>query len=571
MRIFQNEISIVLCGQAGSGIQTVETLLTRLLKQNQFCVYSNKEYMSRVRGGCNSTLIRVGSDPVRAWVDRIDLLVPLQIEAFSHLRARISPDTLVLYDGYELGDGIPRAASDFLEVPFRKIATEIGNPLYSNIVAVGFLAALFGIQESTVEDVVTSFMSKKTPEIIGQNRTAAREGYIRGKKVVSSDRIRIDISRTPEIRNHLFLSGGEAVGLGALAGGCNFVSSYPMSPSTPVLTFLAQQASKLGLIVEQAEDEIAALNMVLGAWYAGARGLATTSGGGFSLMAEAMSLAGMIETPAVIHLAQRPGPATGLPTRTEQGDLELALYAGHGEFPRILLAPGTLEQAYELTRKAFGWADRFQSPVVVLTDQYLIDLFYTLEPLLPPNEPIQHQIVETAAGYQRYEITADGVSPRGIPGFGAGLVGVDSDEHDQQGHITEDPVVRIAMNDKRLRKREGMRIASLEPEAWPRGDCPNLVVCWGSTYWMVRESIERIGRDDLGLLHFSQVYPLHPNTARHFSRARNIILLEGNATGQFGKLLQLSAGIEPHHQILKYDGLPFSVEWIVSNLNAVLS
>ncbi len=569
-KIFHDEISIVLCGQAGMGIQTVENLLTRLLKQRGFHLFATKEYMSRVRGGNNSTLIRIGSHPVHAWVAPIDILIPLNRGAIDHLGKRLSPDTILLADEQALGENLPADRYRCLDVPLTRIATEIGNKLYSNIVAIGLLSALFGLEEIAVDALVSRSFAKRGPAILEQNIKAARSGHALGVELVSSGQIRIDIAPTQEVRDHLFLSGGDAIGLGALAGGCNFVASYPMSPSTPVLTFMAQQASQFGLIVEQAEDEIAAINMILGAWYTGARGLATTSGGGFSLMAEGMSLAGMIESPAVIHLAQRPGPATGLPTRTEQGDFNLALYAGHGEFPRILLAPGTLQQGHDLMCKAFDMADRFQSPVIVLTDQYFIDSYYDTTPFDLPGDGIQQHIVETSSDYRRHEITDDGISPRGIPGFGNGLVGVDSDEHDQAAHITEDHEVRVAMNDKRLRKLHLIRDAAIPPELWPNPNYADLVLCWGSTYWIVREALQRMSRPDMSLLHFSQVYPLHPDTGGYLRNAARIILVEGNATGQFGDLIKTQTGIEAHRRILKYDGLPFSVEEVVAKLREIV-
>ena len=358
--------------------------------------------------------------------------------------------------------------------------------------------------------------------------------------------------------------------MGAIAGGCNFVSSYPMTPSTPVLTFLARHSKEFNIVVEQAEDEIAAINMALGAWYAGARGMVTTSGGGFALMAEGLSLAGIIESPIVIHLAQRPGPATGLPTRTEQGDLLFALFAGHGEFPRIIFTPGTLDEAFYLTWKAFNLADMFQIPVFVLTDQYFIDSYYNIPKLGISKIKIEQHITVTDPDYKRYTLTDDGVSPRGIPGKGNGLVVVDSDEHDYEGHITEDHDVRINMVDKRLRKLDSIIKEAFPPKLVGQEDSRNIVVCWGSTYNIVTEAIERLERDDVSMLHFKQVYPLHTDTHKYLEKAENRIIVENNATSQFGSLLKLFTGIDIQTKILKYNGLAFSVEELTEELQNVI-
>ena len=358
--------------------------------------------------------------------------------------------------------------------------------------------------------------------------------------------------------------------MGAIAGGCNFVSSYPMTPSTPVLTFLAQHSKEFNIVVEQAEDEIAAINMALGAWYAGARGMVTTSGGGFALMAEGLSLAGIIESPIVIHLAQRPGPATGLPTRTEQGDLLFALFAGHGEFPRIIFAPGTLEDAFYLTQKAFNLADKFQIPVFIMTDQYFIDSYYNIPKLDISKINIEQYIIETDSDYKRYSLTDDGISPRGIPGKGDGLVVVDSDEHDTEGHITEDHDVRIKMVDKRLKKYKAITKEAIPPRLIGKEDSKTLIVCWGSTCNSVSESIKRLKRDDVSMLHFKQVYPLHPDTHRFFEKAEKWIIIENNATSQFGSILKLYTGIDIQTKILKYDGLAFSVEELTEKLENLI-
>jgi 2-oxoglutarate ferredoxin oxidoreductase subunit alpha len=288
------------------------------------------------------------------------------------------------------------------------------------------------------------------------------------------------------------------------------------------------------------------------------------------LMTEGLSLAGMLETPIVIHLAQRPGPATGLPTRTEQADLELAVYAGHGEFPRIIFAPGTLEDGFYLTQKAFNLADKFHVPVFVLTDQYYIDTYYCTESFDLKNCNIEKHFVETSKGYRRYELTESGISPRGIPGFGQGLVCVDSDEHDQEGHITEDLGLRIKMVDKRLKKLELIKEEIMPPELIGLDDYKNLVICWGSTINIVSEAVNSLDRRDTSILHFSQVYPLHDDFVNLLNKADKTVIVESNATGQFSRLLRTHADIKVDHRILKYNGLSFASDELAQKLDSVL-
>ncbi|MHC4087256.1 MAG: 2-oxoacid:acceptor oxidoreductase subunit alpha [Planctomycetota bacterium] len=566
----KNDLSVVLCGQAGQGIQTVEYLLTRIFKLADYNVFATKEYMSRIRGGTNSTEIRISSKSVGASVSRIDILILLDQGAIRHVEKRISPQTIILAEKEAIGDDFDQTRYKFIDVPFTKRASDIGDKIYSNVVAVGTIAGLFGVELQTISEYVKQFFSAKSEDIVHKNLVAAKEGYNLGAGLANSSKINIDIRNDVDIKDQILLNGTEAVALGAIAGGCNFISTYPMSPSTGVLVFLAKRAKDFSIIAEQAEDEIAAINMAIGAWYTGARAMVTTSGGGFALMTEGLSLAGMLESPIVIHLAQRPGPATGLPTRTEQADLELALYSGHGEFPRIILAPGNIEDGFNLTQKAFNLADKYQVPVFILTDQCYVDSCYnTAFPDLS-NINIEKNIVKTEVDYERYKLTASGISPRGIPGFGQGLVAVDSDEHDEAGHITEDLGLRTKMVNKRLKKFELLKKEIIPPELVGPKSYKYLVVCWGSTYNVVKEAVENLGRDDIALLHFKQVYPLPDETMDYLQRAEKTVIIENNATAQFARLIKLNTGIDIESRILKYDGLCFSVEELTEELNGLL-
>ncbi|MEJ2567705.1 MAG: 2-oxoacid:acceptor oxidoreductase subunit alpha [candidate division WOR-3 bacterium] len=556
------DISIVLCGKAGQGIQTVEKILVSILKLSGYFAFSAREFMSRIRGGSNSTEIRVSDEPVDSFVEKIDILIPLDDKAVDHVKWRIDKNTIML-GGKEFIEG---KAKKTFEIPFIELAKEAGNKLYANTVTVGVLSGMLDVDFDIVEDFIRDYFKKKDEKIVEGNIEAAKKGYEIGKDLAEKNGIGFDLRKDKRVKEQLLLSGTELVSLGAIAGGCNFISSYPMSPSTGVLVFLSQQQEEFGIIAEQAESEICAINMSLGAFYAGARAMVTTSGGGFALMNEGLSLAGMLETPIVIHLAQRPGPATGLPTRSEQGDLLFALFAGHGEFPRIILTPGKAEDVFNLARKAFELADKFQVPVIIMTDQYLLDSSFVVSSLDISKSKNKEHIVKTDEDYKRYEVTKDGISPRGIPGYGKGFVVVDSDEHDEEGHITEDLDFRTEIVDKRLRKSDSIKKEIETPELIGNKDYETLVIGWGSTYYGIKEALKRLDDKKLSFLYYKQVYPLYPDTRKYIERAKKTIVVENNATGQFARLIKMETGIQVDHSILKYNGLPFGVEEIVKRL-----
>ncbi len=566
----KKDISIVLCGAAGQGIKTVEKLLVHNFKNSGFHVFSTKEYMSRVRGGTNSVSIRVSSERVTALKDKIDILLPFHSEALTHLKKRLSPETIVIGDRIKICKDCPSQIKKFIDVPLADIAKDIGGKIFINIIAAGIIFGILGLKLEQLKEFVKKFFLNKEKDIVKKNVQAVSKGYSHGHKFTSEKGIFFDLVPSSGIKKDMLVTGAEAIGIGALAAGCDFLSSYPMSPSTGVLVFIAQHAHEFEAVVEQTEDEISAVNMALGASYAGARSFVTTSGGGFALMGEGISLAGMIETPLVVHIAQRPGPATGLPTRTEQGDLELVLYAGHGEFPRVLLAPGKLENAFFLTQKAFELADKYQIPVFILTDQFFMDSYSNIPAPDFQNIKIKKHIIKTEKDYRRYLLTDNGISPRGIPGYGEGLVGVDSDEHDEHSHITEDLDLRTKMVEKRLKKMAMIKQEMIPPEQIGPKNYENLIIGWGSTFNVIKEALDLLELKKTAFLHFEQVYPLYEATKSYLEKAKKIVIVENNATSQFGKLIRLQTGFDIKRKILKYSGLAFSVEEMAEKINQML-
>lgn len=528
-------INIVIAGEAGQGIETASEIVTKILHYNNYNVFSVNEYMSRIRGGSNSALIKVSSQKSPCFSKRIDLLFALDNKAFEHLKYRISDKTI----SFDLKK--------------------------KNFYVVGYICALFKLSLEDCLKFLENYFEKLIK--IENNLADFKEGYDGG--VVNggnNSNIQIEI---PANRNHeenMFISVNDALGIGCIAGGCNFVPFYPMSPATFLQSFLTDNAEYFGIISRQAEDEICVMNMALGAWYSGARAIACSSGGGFDLMCEATSLAGIIESPVVINIAQRPGPATGLPTRTEQGDLNLALYSGHGEFPRIVYAPATIEDAYKVGAVAFDMADKFQVPVFILTDQALLESVYSCNEFMTDLSPTNY-FKTSNSDYKRYKLGQNPVSPRAIPNFGEGVVCVDSDEHDETGYITEDFDMRVKMVDKRLSKFNLISNETLAPYYIGEEDYKILIISWGSNFHVIKEAIKN--KKDYALVHFVQVYPIDKIIVDYVKKAQKVIIVEQNATGQFAKLLKGELGLDVDEKLLKYSGMPFSVEEVEAFLEGV--
>jgi 2-oxoglutarate/2-oxoacid ferredoxin oxidoreductase subunit alpha len=560
--LFQNDVSIVLCGEAGQGIQTVESILIQAVKFGGYHVCSSKEYMSRVRGGENSTEIRISSERICAYVNRIDILIAISKGAIDHLKDRISDNTIIIGDEETLKYV---EKDNVIKIPFLKIARDIGGPIYANVIAAGVLSKILNIDKEIFNECLTSMFERKGQKILNGDLKAGDEGYKIGENILKSDKIKIEIDKDTKIKDELLLDGTEVVGMGCIAGGCRFMASYPMTPASALQVFIAKNSEEFNIIFEQSEDEISAINMGLGAFYAGARAIVATSGSGFALMEEGVGLARISETPIVIYLGQRPGPAVGLPTRTSQEDLDLALY-GHGETPKIIFAPGNLEDAFYLTQKAFNLSDKYQIPVFILTDQYFADIYYNIPSINLENIKIENYIIKTNENYRRYELTDDGISPRGIPGFGDGVVVVDPHEHDEEGHITEDQNLRSKMVEKRLKKLEGIKKDSIQPELIGSSDYNTLIIGWGSTYGIIKEALDNLNRDDVSFLYFKQVYPLHGSTKNYLDKADKTIIFENNAESQFSNLIKFQTDFKIDKNVLKYNGRPFSVEEVTDSL-----
>ena len=497
--------------------------------------------------------IRMSARAVCAPAEAVDILVALNQETLDLHLGELSEQGLVI-----TGEGLNAKEAPCMVVPFEELAPG----RFSNVAALGVVGALLGLEESLVQGVIKSMFGKKSEEIAQKNAEALTKAFEwAAKQKVDCE----PLAKPGEPKGRMLMAGNEAIALGAISAGTKFLSFYPMTPGTSIALNFIAQSHTLGLVAEQAEDEISAINMAVGASYAGAPALVPTSGGGFALMCEGVSLSAMLETPVVVAVVQRPGPATGLPTRTEQGDLEMVLHAGHGEFARAVFAPGDIEECFHLSRRAVEMSERFQTPVFILNDQYQADSYRAVDVFdLDSLEKINAPDVEWEPDpetYRRYEVTEDGVSPRALPGLGKALVVADSDEHTPDGHITEDLSVRDVMNEKRLRKLTGLREQAVPPSFFGDGQPEILLVCWGSAKGAVQEAAEMLtarGRK-AGVCHFGQVWPLDETRfLPRFEAAGMVVFCEMNATGQFAKLVRRETGFMYSRLVLRYDGLPFT-------------
>jgi len=540
------EMNVVVAGEAGQGAFSVELELTEILSRLNYHFFATKRYMSRVRGGHNTHMIRIADHAVHALRGgKWDMVVALDAETERLHRPNLREGGVYLTR--EMTKEIGAAAKE-----------AFGNIAASNSILVGVVLAVIGV----------------SPENVAGAAEPAKEEYLKkGFEFAARWKLPGALPVSPKAGEHRKFDGNQALALGAILGGCQFMAGYPMTPATSILNYFSEAASGLPIHFEQAEDEIAAINMVLGASYAGVRSMAATSGGGFALMQEAVSLAGMTETPVVIAVSQRPGPATGLPTRTEQADLNFVLHAGHGEFPRTIFAPGSIGETIALTRKSFELADRYQIPVFILSDQYFADSVQIHEEDIPLDVD-SREYREFDRTYKRYQLSGDGVSPLTFPGLSEALVKADSDEHDEEGKITEDRSLRIRMADKRRKKIALLRKAAVLPTFYGDRKAASFILCWGSTKHIVKEAAERLSSEGIpaGVLHFGQVYPLTPEmVAPYHLEEKRLVGVENNAGGQFARLVKGELGFAVDHSVLKYDGDCFTVEELYQALKGVLS
>ncbi len=577
------EIAVRVGGQAGDGIQSIGEALARCFSRMGLHVFGLNAYQSVIRGGHVWFQVRASDGRPNSPGDSADILYALDRSTVQIHAPGLRPGGTVVHDpekfavpAEELPTGV-RA----LSVPTLAFARKFtSQSILQNAGGIGATAFLAGVPLELLHEVLRDSFGRKAGDVVDWNLGASRDGYRYAEQNASVH----DHALAKRGEPKLLMTGNQAIALGAAAAGLKFLAQYPMTPASSIMHWLASHSRDLGIVVKQAEDELAAINMAIGASFGGVRSMTATSGGGFSLMVEALGMAGMTETPLVVVESQRAGPSTGLPTKTEQGDLNLMLGAGQGEFPRAIFAPSNPAEAYRATVDAFRLAEAWQTPVLVASDLHLSESLMTVdrsEVDLAVDVPSLFTVAANGNGYRRYQYTESGVSPRALPGQ-AGLQFVaGSDEHDERGHLISDvragiPVwisERKRMMDKRMKKLEGLARSVPAPVLEGPTDAPLTFVAWGSTVGAVRDAqAELAARGKVtNLLHFPAVYPLDGKAVEAaFGRTHRRLLVEANYSGQFGRLLRAETGLTIPDRLLKYDGEPFLPHEIVARALEVM-
>jgi 2-oxoglutarate ferredoxin oxidoreductase subunit alpha len=574
------EVIVGIAGAAGDGLDKTGDTLARTASRLGLYVYAYNSYQSLIRGGHTWLRIRINEQKVHSHGDRVHALIALNQDSVERHAGEVEPGGIIIFNGDKI-DCDPvllRDGANCLGLPIGALTKPFGRipAVMQNSVSLGALLYWLNLDFQVTSGVYADTFAHKGQEVIDQNIGIARAGYDYAQQNVASSQIAWSATH---IRRP-FITGNEATALGAVAAGLKFYSAYPMSPATSILHWLMANGAKAGVMVKQAEDELAVVNMAIGAGIAGVRAMCGTSGGGFALMTEAIGQAGIMETPVVIVNVQRSGPSTGLPTKTEQADLNQALGASHGEYPRVIMAPSTVTDAFYATAEAHNLAETFQLPVIILSDLLLGEHPETIEPdALTPDIPIERGklLTEAPEGYKRFAMTTDHISPRVLPGTpGAAFVAA-SDEHDEEGILISDeytnPPLRRKMQEKRLAKIGAVLSKLVPPKLEGPAEADITLVGWGSTWGVIHEAIEKLA--DAGIianhLHIKYLVPFHAEeVATILFEGKRIIVVENNGGGQFAHHLRAETGIKADDTILKYDGEPFSPMYIVEAVQEIL-
>ncbi|HVP26153.1 MAG TPA: 2-oxoacid:acceptor oxidoreductase subunit alpha [Candidatus Bathyarchaeia archaeon] len=582
-----NDFSFLIGGEAGAGIARSGFLFAKACMRGGLHVFGTNDYQSLIRGGHNFYVVRILEQEVYSQVDYVNLLVALNAETAMRHKNELVSGGGIIYDEEDVvlnSEKLGTANLKLYPIPLRKIVVDQlkqpHNLIMRNTVALGAAIAV-----AYYDFILLAEILKETfkPEVAELNVNAAQTGYDYVKDRFENN-FEFRLQKTASAgKRRIFLSGNEAVGLGAVKAGCKFYSGYPMTPTTGLLHFMTSNERNFNMIAMQPEGEIAAINMIAGAAFAGVRAMTATSGGGFCLMTEGLGMAGMTETPIVIMVGQRPGPSTGLPTYSAQGDLRFVIHAGQGEFPRMVIAPGDIEECFYETMRAFNWAEKYQIPVILLTDKHLAESEVSAEPFDTDRVKIERGSLitgqyEDTEEYRRYDVTETGVSPRALPSTKGAIVRANSDEHKKEGFTSEDPAVTTMMMDKRMRKlatiKKEIRERNVETtKFYGSEEAQATVISWGSTKGAVREAMKLLG-DEGKAVNFLQVIYLQPfpkdRVTEVLSKAEKTIAVENNSTSQLASLIRDHTLRDVDHKILKYDGRPFNPIWLSERIKEVL-
>jgi 2-oxoglutarate ferredoxin oxidoreductase subunit alpha len=571
-------------GEAGDGINSTGKIFAQALSRAGRHVFTSKDFASRIRGGYTAYKVRTSVDEVQSVVDRLDLLVALTQRTIDENLDELHSNSAIIYDGERSWEADVPEEMFGIDVPLKSLAEEAGGAIMRNIVALGAACELADFPIENLDQALGKRFGGKGEKIVENNKTAARLGkeYVEDEyaNVSTAD---FDYSLETTDADYVLLNGDEAIGMGAIAAGCRFYAGYPITPATDVMEYLKGRIEHFGGQVVQAEDELSAINMALGAARAGARSMTATSGPGVDLMTETFGLVATSETPLVIADVMRSGPSTGMPTKQEQGDLNMALYGGHGEIPRFVVAPTTIDECFWKTVEAFNLAEKYQVPVYLLADLSLAVTEQTFSPEAFDMDAVEvdrgkvvdedevEAWVDEQGRFQPHAVTDDGVSPRAFPGTVDGAHMSTGLEHNELGRRTEDTDVRMDQVEKRERKVETAK----EHEEWDvreygSPDADTLVVSWGSNEGALVEALDILEAQgvDIRILSVPYIYP-RPDLSKAVQAAEQTIVVECNATGQFADLVEHDV-LERVDRVNKYDGVRFKADELAADIEAAM-
>jgi 2-oxoglutarate ferredoxin oxidoreductase subunit alpha len=578
------DLSIAIGGAAGQGIATPGDILARIFVRRGLHLNAYNAYQSIVRGGHIFLTLRTSDEPVLSFGDKIDIMMPLNQDTMNRHLGLMKTGSIVLYNGDKIKPGEAAAGVQLCAFSVKELAPSVRGDLVQNTIALAALLRLIGVEFKILEDILTLQFKRKGEAVVAENVGVARAGYDYAGAHFKPFQMAL-----PDTGKKLaFFEGNQALAMGGAAAGVRFYCAYPMSPSSGVLHWMARHGRELDIMVRQVEDEIGVINMAIGAAHAGCRAMCATSGGGFALMTEGLGAAAMMEIPVVCINVQRAGPATGVPTKTEQGDLWQVLGAGQGDYPRIIVAPTTISDCFKTVPQLFNLVDKFQCPGIILSDLLLSEGRSSIDPAeLNFDVPIDRGAViglngatpPLNGGYQRYKLTDTGISPRALPGTLGFEHVVATDDHDEDGVLISDeytnPHKRQAMHEKRMRKMESIVPLLDAPQLWGRKDTQVTLLGWGSTEGVIQEAIQKLADEEgiaANLLQIKWLVPLHGAAiAAVLSKSKKTILVENNYSGQFARYLRSETGIVTDGHIRKYDGEPFMPHHIVDGVKAILA
>jgi len=563
-----SQLSWKVGGQQGEGIESTGEVFSIALNRLGYYLYGYRHFSSRIKGGHTNNKIRVSTTKVRAISDDLDILVAFDQETIDVNFHELRDGGIVIADA-KFKPTIPEGTNVTLySVPFTEIATELGTSLMKNMVAIGATSAVLNIDPNHYQEVVQETYGRKGEQVVAKNMEAINKGAQYMKEDLGYNRTDLFLEKA-DGKKRMFMIGNDAIALGAISAGSRFMAAYPITPASEIMEYLIKKLPDLGGTVIQTEDEIAACTMAIGANYAGARALTASAGPGLSLMMESIGLSGITETPLVIVDTQRGGPSTGLPTKQEQSDLMAMIYGTHGEIPKIVLAPSTVEEAFYDAIEAFNLSEEYQCPVILLTDLQLSLGKQSVEPLEYDRIEIRRgklvteelQELENKAYFKRYELTEDGISPRVLPGMKNGIHHVTGVEHDETGKPSELSANRKAQMDKRLRKLENIKVHNAVCKNVQHDESDLLIVGFISTRGAIEEAMERLEKDGIKTNH-AHIRLVHPFPSKELlplvEKAKKVVVVEHNATGQLANIMKMNIGhAEKIHSVLKYDGNPF--------------